>query len=61
MRYEIVRDVRDYRAPLLVLQQVHPEQPADGFATAMEANVWSDTPPRQLGGEWYIRPVEDTK
>jgi hypothetical protein len=54
-RYEIVRDLRHGR---YTITERHPEQPSDGFASATEASLWCDTPPRQLGGEWYIRPVE---
>ena len=38
--------------------QRHPDQPANGFGSAMEASLWCETPPRDLGGEWWIRPVE---
>ena len=51
-RYEIVRDVDGGI-------QRHPEQPEDGFATAVDAHLWSDCIPRELQWQWYIRPVED--
>ncbi len=38
--------------------QRHPDQPANGFGSATDASLWCETPPRDLGGEWYIRPVE---
>jgi hypothetical protein len=56
-RYEVVRDSVDTRAPYHIVVR-HPEQPSEGFASATEASLWCETPPRQLGGEWYIRPVE---
>ena len=34
----------------------HPDQPANGFGSATEASLWCET--RDLGGEWWIRPVE---
>ena len=55
MRYEIVRDLP---ATLKGPVQRHPAQPSDGFATAAEAAQWCETPPYQLSGEWYIRPIE---
>lgn len=55
MRYEIVRDLP---ATLKGPVQRHPAQPTDGFGTAAEAAAWCETPPYQLSGEWYIRPVE---
>jgi hypothetical protein len=55
-RYEIVRDIPDDWGAVVV--QRHPEQPSEGFASATEASLWCETAPRQLGGEWYIRPVE---
>ena len=60
-RYEIVRDFvlsEIVGISREVATQRHPEQPENGFASATEASLWCDTPPRQLGGEWYIRPVE---
>lgn len=55
-RYEIVREIPDDWGAVVV--QRHPEQPEDGFGTAVEASVWCDAYPRQLGGDWYIRPVD---
>lgn len=55
-RYEIVRDISD---ELGVIVQRHPEQPEDGFLKALDALNWCVTPPRDLGGEWYIRPMEE--
>jgi hypothetical protein len=61
-RYEIVRDTpREawfINGEWVGAVQRHPEQPSEGFASATEASLWCETPPRQLGGEWYIRPVE---
>ncbi len=54
-RYEIVRDIPDDWGAIIV--QRHPEQPENGFASATEASLWCETPPRFLGGDWYIRPV----
>ena len=51
-RYEIVRDTSDGI-------QRHPEQPEDGFPTALDAAMWSDCIPRELQWQWYIRPVGD--
>ena len=56
MRYEIVREIPDDWGAVVV--QRHPEQPEDGFGTATEASVWCVTSPRDLGGEWYIRPMD---
>jgi hypothetical protein len=56
-RYEIVRDGVDTRAPYHIVVR-HPDQPADGFPTAMEAIFWCDSGDRALDGSWYIRPVE---
>jgi hypothetical protein len=58
-RYEIVRKVVFAGNGFDVIQR-HPDQPANGFGSAMEASLWCETPPRDLGGEWYIRPVEGT-
>ena len=56
-RYEIVRDIPvDWGA---VVTTRHPEQPEDGFPTALDALNWCVTPPRDLGGEWYIQPMAD--
>ena len=57
-RYEIVRDMSKGPQDALSNYERHPEQPENGFASATEASLWCDTPPRDLGGEWYIRPVE---
>jgi hypothetical protein len=55
MRYEIVREIPDDWGAVVI--QRHPEQPEDGFGSAVEASLWCDAAPRSLGGEWYIRPV----
>lgn len=56
-RYEVVRDIPDDLTPR---QHRHPDQPAKGFAYATDALNWCITPPRDLGGEWYIQPIEGT-
>jgi len=57
-RYEIVRDIPDDWGALVT--QRHPDQPEDGFATAVDAHLWSERIPRDLNWQWYIRPVEGT-
>jgi hypothetical protein len=46
MRYEIVRDIPDDWGVVVV--ERHPEQPEDGFASAVEAHLWSERIPRDL-------------
>jgi hypothetical protein len=53
-RYRVVRDTEPYAGPMVVAQ----DQPAEGFETAMKAEVWAVE--QRLDWRWYIVPVEAT-
>lgn len=55
-RYEVIRWCSKGPQDGLPNYERHPDQPADGFQYATEANLWAIE--RDLGSDWRIWPID---